>query len=164
MARLPDRFDLWVRKARDCKDPLRQIDYVLGALAGLPEWYFLNLGTKENPQPAETEMEGAPYLLLFSDTGRIEELLEERGRWQRGDPLPIIAVSTVTAMSWCLERRTAGYGGLLVNLGTDAFAFPMEQLARFHEEWSQRGGRQASGFWIPNMTSEEEDFWQKHGV
>jgi len=164
MARLPDRFDLWVRKARECQDPARQVDYVLGALAGLTEWYFLNLGTKESPQPAETEMENAPYLLLFSDVERIDELVGESGRWQRGDPLSVIAMPTATAMSWCLERRSAGCAGVLVNPGEDAFAFPMEQLARFHEEWSQRGGRQASGFWIPSMTSEEEDFWQEHGL
>jgi len=164
MARLPDRFDLWVRKARECRDPARQVDYVLGALAGLTEWHFLNLGTKENPQPAETEIEGVPHLLLFSDTGRIEELLTEGGRWQRGELLPVIAIPTAAAMTWCLERRTAGGAGLLVNPGEDAFAFSLEQLARFYEEWSQRGGRQSSGYWIPSMTSEEEDFWQEHGV
>jgi hypothetical protein len=41
---------------------------------------------------------------------------------------------------------------------------PFAQLESYHAEWSQRGGRQASGFWIPNMTSEEEDFWQEHGL
>lgn len=164
MARIPDRFDLWVRKALECPDSARQADYLLGALAGLKEWYFLNVGTKESPQPAEIEMEGAAYLLLFSDAGRIEEMAGESGLLQPGGPLPVIAIPTGRAMSWCLERREAGCAGLLVNPGGDAFAFPMEQLAVFYEEWSRRGGRQAAGFWIPNMTSEEEDFWQEHGA
>jgi hypothetical protein len=164
MARLPDRFDLWVRKAQKCSDAARQADYVLGALAGLKEWCFFNIGTKESPQPAETEIEGARYLLLFSDAGRIEELVGEGGLVSSGEPLPVIAIPTGQAMPWCLERRATGCAGLLVNPGDDAFALPMEQLALFHEEWSKRGGRQASGYWIPNMTSEEEDFWQEHGI
>lgn len=157
MARLPDRFDLWVRQARKCPDPVRQVDYVLGALAALREWHFLNLGTVEVPRSAEVELEGARHLLVFSDVGRIEELTVVQ-------PTPVITVPTALAMPWCLDRQAEGCMGLLVNPGEDAFAFSMEQLAAFHAEWSQRGGRQASGFWIPNLTTEEEDFWQEHGI
>jgi hypothetical protein len=40
----------------------------------------------------------------------------------------------------------------------------MDQLRAFHAEWSKRGGREGIGFWIPNMTTEEEDFWQENGL
>src|SRR5476649_1295941 len=99
MARLPDRFDLWVRKARECRDPARQVDYVLGALAGLTEWHFLNVGTKENPLPAEAEIEGTRYLLVFSDPGRIEDIREDAT--QKDDPLSTIAMPMAAAMAWC---------------------------------------------------------------
>ncbi len=164
MARLPDRFDLWVRKARECRDLARQADYVLGAMAGLEQWHFLNVGTKEKPISAEVEMENGRHLLVFSNMDRVEELMGEGGQFQADDPLPIITIPTVKAMPWCLERRTTNCVGLLVNPDEDAFLLPMDRLEVFHAEWIKRGGRQASGFWIPNMTTEEEDFWQEHGV
>ena len=164
MARLPDRFDLWVRKARESADTARQLDYVLGALAGLPEWHFFNVGTKENPQPAEADIEDAKFLLVFSDTDRIEELFSDARGIHRGDTLPVITIPTDKAMPWCLERRAQGCDGLLVNPGDDACLIAMEQVALFYDAWSRRSGRLASGFWIPNMTSEEEDFWQENGL
>ena len=152
MARLPDRFDLWVRKARECRDEARQADYVVGALAGLREWYFINVGTKEGPLPAEVEIEGARYLLVFSDAGRVEEI--------DGGALATIAVPAAAALGWCVERRM----GLLVNPGEDSALVPFRQVEIFYAEWKERGGRQASGYWIPNMTTEEEDFWEENGL
>jgi hypothetical protein len=159
MPRLPDRFDLWVRKARECPDPVRQADYILGALAALKEWHFLNLGTKDQPQAAKTTIEDETYLLVFSDITRIEEALGDR-RPEPGTPLPTISVDTAAAMAWSIECRT----GLFLNPPEDAALIPFDQLAAFHAEWKKRGARQASGFWIPNMTTEEEDFWQQHGL
>jgi hypothetical protein len=152
MARLPDHFDLWIRKARNCPDTARQADYVLGALAGLKEWHFLNVGTKEKPLPAQAEIEGAPYVLVFSDHGHIEEIHE-------GGARTAIAMPMAGAMAWCVERRT----GVLVNPGEDSALIPLERLEIFQAEWNKRGGRQATGYWIPNMTTEEEDFWQEQG-
>jgi len=160
MARLPDRFDLWVRKARQCTDPARQIDYVLGALAGLREWHFLNIGTKEIPQPATARIDSRDCRLVFTDVGRLEEMIEESSGARGKSPLPVISIPTAAAMAWCVEGRT----GLLVNPGEDAVIIPFEQVQRFHAEWTRRGGREASGFWIPNLTTEEEDFWQENGL
>jgi hypothetical protein len=158
MARLPDRFDLWVRKARECRDADRQTDYILGALAGLKEWHFLNVGARENPLPAQAEIEGARYLPVFSDPGHVEEIHE--AGMHLGAPLATITIPTTAAMAWCVELRT----GLLVNPGEDSALIPLQRLETFLAEWKQRGGRQAAGFWIPNMTTEEEDFWQEHGL
>jgi len=160
MARLPTRFDLWVRKARECPDPARQADYILGALAALKEWHFLNLGTKDSPQAAKTAIEDETYLLVFSDLDRIELALGERNATPPSGALPVITVSTAAALAWCVECRT----GLFVNPPEDAAMIPFDQLKAFHAEWSRRGERQTAGFWIPNMTTEEEDFWQEHGL
>jgi len=162
MPRLPDRFDLWVRKARESADPARQVDYVLGALAALKGWHFLNSGTRKNPQPAEAEIEGGRHLLVFTDVARIEEILGDRA--SKDDPLPVISMSAAVAMAWCMEQKTRGCIGLLVNPGDDAVLIPLSQVEAFHAEWTQRGGRQASGFWIPNLTTEEEDFWLENGL
>jgi hypothetical protein len=162
MTRLPDRFDLWVRKARECQDPARQVDYILGAMAGLKEWYFLNTGTKENPQCAKTRIGPDDCFIVFSDPGRIEDLVQASLSPEEfpKKETPVITIPTAAAMAWCVENRA----GLLVNPRDEGTVLiPFEQVEAFHAEWSQRGGRQAAGFWIPNMTTEEEDFWQEHG-
>ncbi len=157
MARVPDRFDLWVRRARACADPARQADYVLGALAALPYWHLLNTGTREHPQPAEAEVEGARYLLVFSDAARVEDLMADTG-----SAAPPISMPTIKAFGWSLERP--GTAGLLVNPGEDAALVPRDQVDFFHLEWRARQADGPAGFWIPNMTDEEEDFWQEHGL
>ena len=162
MPRLPDRFDLWVRKARACPDAERAADYVLGALAALGHWRFLNLGTVENPRPADANLDGTRHLLVFSDPDRIGELASP-ARDSAGPP-PVISIPAAAAMTWCLDRRADGIAGLLVNPGEDAFAVSLDHLAAFHREWLRRGARHASGYWIPSLTSEEEDFWQEHGL
>ena len=158
MARLPDRFDLWVRKARECPDPVRQADYVLGALAALSDWHFLNAGTVDKPVPAETELEGAPHLLVFSGIDRIGDLL--------GDAFetapPVISIPTAQAFSWCLLQTDCA--GLLVNVGEDGFVVAADQLHTFHRQWRADKEAHSTGFWIPHLTSEEEDFWQEHGL
>jgi hypothetical protein len=162
MPRLPDRFDLWVRKARACPDAERAADYVLGALAALGHWRFLNLGTVENPRPADADLDGARHLLVFSDPDRIGELVPP-ARDSAGPP-PVISIPASAAMTWCLDRRADGVAGLLVNPGEDAFAVSLDHLAAFHREWLRRGARHAAGYWIPSLTTEEEDFWQEHGL
>jgi len=157
MPRVPDRFDLWVRKARTCPDPVRQADYILGALASLPYWHLLNAGSRERPQPAEGEIEGRRYLLVFSSAEHIEEVtagLES--------PPPPISMPTVKAFPWTLDRP--GVDGLLVNPGEDAALVPRDQVEHFHKEWLASQAALPAGFWIPNMTDEEEDFWQEHGL
>ena len=160
MSRLPDRFDLWVRKARTCQDTARQADYVLGALTGLKEWHFLNVGTKEAPRAAQAHIGTGDWRLVYSDINRMEELIQERGGAPKQGPRPVITIPAAAALAWCVECRT----GLLVNPGEDSALIPHDQLESFHAEWNRRGGRQAAGFWIPNMTTEEEDFWQEHGL
>jgi hypothetical protein len=155
MSRIPDRFDLWVRRARECPDPARQADYVLGALASLPYWHLLNAGTREQPQPAEGEV--ARHLLVFSDAARVEELMAGIE-----SAAPPISMPTIKAFPWTLDRPNVA--GLLVNPGEDAVLVPREHLAHFHQEWLARQAGQPVGYWIPNMTGEEEDFWQEHGL
>ncbi|HEX4139576.1 MAG TPA: hypothetical protein VHY09_04465 [Candidatus Methylacidiphilales bacterium] len=159
MARIPDRFDLWVRKARESADPARQVDLVLGALVASIEVYFVNVGTKESPRIARGKVASNECALVFTDAERIGEFLAQNTR--EGQELAVIASPTGAALAWCVENRV----GAVINpsTGETAMVAPAA-LAAFVEEWKQRGGRQAAGFWIPNMTSEEEDFWQENGL
>jgi hypothetical protein len=164
MPRLPDRFDLWVRKARTCPDPGRQLDYILGALAGLPEWHFLNVGTPDRPQIATTEMEDSPVLLVFSDAERVLEVAKQLHLASPREAPPVVVIPGAEALTWCLGPAAPKWESLLINPGEDAALVPREQVETFAREWRARGGSAAAGFWIPNLTSEEEDFWQEHGL
>jgi hypothetical protein len=157
VARLPDRFDLWVRRARQTADAGRQLDWVLGAMVALPEWYFLNIGTAERPQLACDTIENIPVLLVFTDAGRLTDLVPTSS--QAGEPATV-TIPAAAALAWCVDRHQ----GLLVNAGDDSVLVPPDALAAFHREWLQRRATVATGFWIPHATSEEEDFWQEHGL
>ena len=169
MARLPDRFDLWVRKARSEADPDRQVDWVLGALVARPDLYFLNTGTKEYPQIGLAQSMEAPnptdtFATVFSDAQRLRDFVEERKMPvapRYGYEPPVIVSPMAPGLDWCVENKL----GLLINpTQGDAVTVSPQAVAQFVEEWKQRGERQTAGFWIPNMTTEEEDFWQEHGL
>lgn len=163
MSRLPDRLDLWLRKARESADPARQVDWVMGALVALNELHFLNIGSRATPLIAKAAIAPDECALVFSDLGRVEDFLTEFPAMagQGGEGPPVITSPTVAALKWCLENRA----GLIINPSVGETALvPFEALAPFVEEWQKRGGRQSAGFWIPNMTTEEEDFWRENGL
>jgi hypothetical protein len=132
-------------------------------LVACEELFFLNGGTKEQPEISLANLppEGAearPFAMVFSDAQRLEEFCEARR--ELGNPGAVIS-PTAAALDWCVGRQL----GLLINYGiSETVLVPAPALAGFVEEWKQRNERQAAGFWIPNMTSEEEDFWQEHGL
>jgi hypothetical protein len=132
-------------------------------LVAVKEVYFLNSGTKELPRIARAEIAPDQCALVFTDSGRVEDFLAERPemRPNPGNELPVVVSPTTAALTWCVENGL----GVVINPGVGETAVISPQaLAAFAEEWKQRGGRQAAGFWIPNMTTEEEDFWQENGL
>jgi hypothetical protein len=150
-----------MRQARAAADPQRQCDYVLGALVALPEWHFLNVGTSENPRPAAGEIDDAPHLFVFSDAARVMELAQQFGRPAESSA---ITIPTESALAWCVNERPMQCAGLLINPGEDAAAVSIAQVEIFAAEWRARDARQSVGFWIPNPTSAEEDFWRENGL
>ncbi len=159
MARLPDRFDLWVQKALASTNTDRQMDWVLGALVAREELFFLNSGTKEQPSIAQVEMSEEGCALVFTDGERIEEFM--RAQADAAGERSVIASPSASALTWCVDNRL----GLIINPAVGETAWIVaETLACYLVEWKQRGGRQAAGFWIPNMTTQEEDFWQENGL
>jgi hypothetical protein len=162
MPRLPNRFDLWVRHARSSTDPARQIDWILGALVALKDVHFLNSGTKASPVIARATIGNDECALVFTDSDRVEEFIAGHPALQRApeEGPPVIASPSGAALTWCVENRA----GLVINPGDDDTALvPCSQIAPFVEEW-QRRQDQPAGFWIPNLTTEEEDFWREHGL
>ena len=163
MPRLPDRFDLWVRKARESAEPARQVDWILGALVAREGLYFLNVGTKEKPLIAKAAIAAEESVLVFTDAGRIEEFIEDHPTMGKGavEGPPVIASPTAAALKWCVENRA----GLVINPSEGETAMvPPAELAAFFEDWRESRERQGARFWIPDMTTEEEDFWQEHGL
>jgi len=162
MAALPDQFDLWVRRARETADPERQLDLLLGSLCALKEWYFFNQGDTPNPRPAIAELEGRRYIIAFSSAGKLQDAF---GKTKSGRKrIPYISVKAIRAIPYCLEFRGANCAGIFVNPGGYSFTVEMGAMEKFDREWKARGDRSGQGFWIPNMTTEEEDFWQEHGI
>ncbi len=162
MAFLPDQFDLWVRKAKQMA-PARQLDCLLGMLFAQPEWFFFNQDEKK-VLPAQIEIENAKCLILFSDSRKMLEFFEN-AMHQKLDQLPSLAIPAASGTEFCLQFRASGCEAILVNPGTEPFQVSLEALERFNLEWQAYHRSQASrGFWIPNMTTEEDDFWQEHGL
>lgn len=170
MSALPDWFDLWVRRARDLPvgDSQRQVDLLLGAVFVMPVVYFWNIGSEARPAPAIGEDEdGRQLALLFTQAGKLEDVLEERhdGIIDGHEGLPVIGVPPVQVGGYLqdLNADGAGIGSILVNPGEYAFQIEVLAWEAFSVSFEQRDP-EARGFWIPHMTTEEEDFWEEHGL
>lgn len=162
MSSLPDQFDLTVRKAREMSSSQRQLDCMLGLLFALPEWNFVNHGTAEKPFPALVDIETIRALVIFSTLEKYRDFIEASSGMPATE-LPSITVPVQSATGYCLQFRPAGCEAILVNPGEFAFQVSLDSLSAFETEWRVRPATHR-GFWIPNMTSEEEDFWSEHGL
>jgi hypothetical protein len=157
---ISDRFDLAIRKARTVPDPSRRLDCLLGLLFGLDNWVLWNTGSPEKPWPAITEDDDGRWLVVFANMGKAQEYLEDSGVVSP----PLMTVPLAQATEYCGRFRIGGVTGLLVNPGADAFTVTLEAVEAFEADWKAAGAQQGRGFWIPNLTSEEEDFWQSQGL
>ena len=165
MEALPDRFDLFIRRARELKrEPQRQLDLVLGSMFALNEWHFLNRGNQEQPEPRVVDLDGDTCLLVFSHPNKADDFTRERGERDGRDPLGLISMRPRDAVDYSLQLKEWGCFHLLVNPGPFAFMISLEVLQAFYDQWKAGDAEWGRGFWIPNMTDEEEDFWQEHGL
>lgn len=164
MAAIPDSFDLQVRRAREAT-PERQLDFLLGTLLALPEWWLLNRGSESEPYPAMVELEKAKCVVVFSAPGKLQDFAEELNGGKR-ESVPNVAIRVPEVVDYCLLFRAVGATAILVNPGDFAFTVEFDALESFTKAWRERRATvgDSRGFWIPNMTSEEEDFWQSHGL
>ena len=165
MSRIPDRFDLLVRKAREqTRTPERQSDLLLGGLFAVKEWHFINRGDSKDPRPAFVELDLTLCVLVFSGPDQADDFTVGRGERKSNDPLGLISIRPGDAVEYIQQLEPHGCHHLLVNPGPFCFQVTIAEVSRFHNEWRLGGGESGIGFWIPNMTSEEEDFWQEHGL
>ncbi|MEM9398972.1 MAG: hypothetical protein AAF984_02080 [Verrucomicrobiota bacterium] len=165
MSALPDRFDLLVRRAKEKNiTPERQIDLIIGGIFALADVHFINRGTQEKPTPHFVELEDVVHMLVFTHTDKADTFSIERGDRKKGEPLSIITMKPKDAVDYAIKLVEFGCEHWLVNPGPFAFSVPLETVKTFREQWLANGSGQGQGFWIPNMTDEEEDFWQEHGL
>ncbi len=163
MAAIPDSFDLQVRRAKQAA-PERQLDFLLGSLLALSEWWLLNQGSETAPYPAIVELDAVKCVVVFSASGKLQDFVGEcRGENER---IAQIAIRVPEVVDYCLRFRSVGVTAILVNPGDFAFTVELEAVESFATAWRERRAAkgESRGFWIPNMTTEEEDFWQSHGL
>jgi len=174
MPALPDWFDVWVRRTRELPDAdgQRQLELLLGAVFTMPVVYFWNIGSESEPAPAIGEDEDGRHLaLLFTHAGKLQDLLDERedGVVELDGAVPVISMAPAQIGGYVQDLNTDGadIGSLLVNAGEFAFQVDIRAWEAFALAWEERdpAERQAAqGFWIPKMSTEEEDFWEEHGL
>jgi hypothetical protein len=124
------------------------------------------MGTRATPVPATGIINGKPHLFVFSAPGKIQDILEDVTK-KNNPAIPYISVRTANAADFCLQyaqEKNGSCAGILVNPGDYAFSVDFAALRQFDTEWKAAGGAEKRGFWIPGMTTEEEDFWQEHGI
>jgi hypothetical protein len=162
MASIPDHFDLWVRKAQQMPEE-RQLDCLLGSLFAGKEWFFYNQGVCQTVDPAMVELDGVKCLMLFSSADKMFDFVQSAS-CRTVEQLPSIAIPAEKGAEFCLQFRAAGAEAILVNPGDYAFRISFDALESFARDREAHRAEARRGFWIPNMTSEEEDFWQEHGL
>lgn len=163
MAAIPDSFDLQVRRAKSAA-PERQVDFLVGALFALSEWWLINQGSETEPYPVIVEMGAAKCVVVFSAPGKLQDFADG-ARGERVE-VPNLAIRVPEVVEYCLRFREVGATAILVNPGDFAFTVELDALESFAMAWRERRAAtgEPRGFWIPNMTTEEEDFWQSHGL
>lgn len=161
MPPLKDRFDRQVEKARSMDlDDSRLRDFLIGILFGCLELHFLNAGDKDSPRPRFVELDGEVFLLTFSDPSKADDFTVMREERDEHDPLGLISMPPYDAATFAEQFIDWGCQYLLVNPGPFSFAVDIPAYCEFHKEWEASGGREQSGFFIPNLTTEEQDLWE----
>ena len=125
----------------------------------------MNRGSETEPYPAVVELGAAKCVVVFSAPGKLQDFADEL-RGEKVEEMPNLAIRVPEVVDYCLLFRGAGATAILVNPGDFAFTVELDALESFTNAWRERRAAkgESRGFWIPNMTSEEEDFWQSHGL
>jgi hypothetical protein len=115
--------------------------------------------------PASSPISDEQVLLVYSDPSRLLEALEyylidkPGGRVEGPGSISMTPIGT---FEFCLKNNT----GLLVNplASEHNLLVPHEHVKAFYLNWKESAKHAQNCFWVPNMTDEEEDFWQERGL
>ncbi|NJK90660.1 MAG: hypothetical protein HC904_01790 [Blastochloris sp.] len=165
MSRLPDRFDLLVRKVRDTgMAPDRQLDLLLAALFTVKEAHLINAGTEAEPRPSFVELDGEILMPVFSSVDQADTYSSERGQRGDRDALGLISMPPPLLLEVSRLFTDSGCHHWFVNPGPYGFILPLHEVESYESQRAQAQASAHTGFWIPNLTSEEEAFWEDHGL
>jgi hypothetical protein len=165
MSRLPDRFDLLVRKVRDeSYSPERQMDFLLAAFFALQEAHLINAGDATQPRPSFVELDQLILMPVFSSADQADTYTSERGQRQDHDPLGLLSMRPASLLEYAQAFKDYGCQHWIINPGPYGFILSLEEVEAYQLERKKSASSPNVGFWIPNMTSEEEAFWEDHGL
>ncbi|GEM_PF-984844 len=165
MSRLPDRFDLLVRQVRkEAGSPERQIDFLMAAFFALKEAHLLNTGNEATPMPSFVELDNLILMPVFSSADQADTYTSERGQRQDRDPLGLISLQPPALLEYTRAFKDYGCHHWIINPGPYGFIVPVEDAETYQKQRLESGEKSHIGFWIPNMTTEEEAFWEDHGL
>lgn len=167
MTRIPDRFDLLVRKVRDGEmTPERQFDFLMSAIFTLKEVHLINNGGEVTPIPAFVELDGQVLMPVFSSADQADTYSIEREQRNDNDPLGLISMKPAYLLEYAKEFIPYGCKDWIINPGPYGFILSLDSLQGYYEEFRKQAEEKpdGAGFWIPNMSTEEEDFWLENGL
>jgi hypothetical protein len=165
MSRLPDRFDLLVRKMREREsDPQRQLDFLLAAFFTLKEAHLLNAGGQEDPRPRFVQMDALILMPVFSSADQADSYTIEQQQRSDRDPLGLISMPPLSVLEYAQEWKGLGCEHWFVNPGPYGFIVSVAEAEFYQQQRAESAQANTMGFWISNPTAEEEAFWEDHGL
>jgi hypothetical protein len=165
MSRLPDRFDLLVRKVREEPySPERQLDFLLAAFFTLKEAHLINTGMEASPMPSFVELDNLILMPVFSSTDQADTYTSERGQRGDRDPLGLISLQPLSLLEYSRAFTEFGCSHWIINPGPYGFILGLDEAEAYQKAFRASVDQHSRGFWISNLTSEEEAFWEDHGL
>jgi len=165
MSRLPDRFDLLVRKVREGDfTPDRQIDFLLAAFFTLKEAHLINAADEVSPLPTFLELDEAVLMPVFTSADQADTYTSERGQRGDHDDLCLISMPPAIVLDYAESFTSYGCKDWFINPGPFGFIISLQEAQAYQQQKNKVGQRPDIGFWIPNLTSQEEAFWEDNGL
>lgn len=165
MSRIPDRFDLIVRQVRETSfQPERQLDFLLAAFFTLKEAHLINAGDEDNPLPAFVELDQTVLMPVFTSADQADTYTSERGQRSDHEPLGLISMKPELALDYAQAFKSYGCYHWIINPGPYGFMLSLAEIESYQQQRKESAQAPNYGFWIPNLTSQEEAFWEDHGL
>lgn len=100
------------------------------AVAALEQWFFVNRGSDDAPQPYAVAAPAGPMVCVFSSADRAAASARESGLVGAEDAVPLFSVPLPQALDWVASLAQGGVAGVVVDHPTIGAWTPLANLAR----------------------------------